>query len=245
MRFMMKNVPALLVLALVLCGCIQSPQATTEQNYTAEDILKEAIEKYNSIESYEVTIYHKEGHLQKRFENKTEHAIFKLPDKFRREVESDFESLSVSNGTITWNYDELLNIAIKTDASRMDASKLKKLLARKKIGYGEILYDLLRNYELKLVGEEELAGRSCYLIETTPKEAVKENLEKRGFARWVEKVWIDKEQLYPVKLKGKTIIQFRRGEEEFSWTTEYREIKFNVRVSDEVFSFTPPRDAKS
>jgi len=125
----------------------------------------------------------------KRFENKTEHAIFKLPDKFRREVESDFESLSVSNGTITWNYDELLNIAIKT-------------------------------------------------------EAVRENLEKRGFARWVEKVWIDKEQLYLVKLKGKTIIQFRRGEEEFSWTTEYREIKFNVRVSDEVFSFTPPRDAK-
>jgi len=138
----------------------------------------------------------------------------KKPDKFWQEGEN---YTIVSNGKTMWIYDKNKNEVIKINMPKK----------RPKFDYGEFIKDLLKDNKVKLLGTGKVTGRECYVIEAIP----------RNKTYYIEqKLWIDKEYWYPLK------IEINYGE--FNSTIEYRHVKFNTGIPDSFFEFKPPAGAR-
>ena len=193
---------ALLIGALVL-GCTQM---------SAEEIAKKVEEKYNAIKDMKGTVV-----ITTEFQGKRRVEVIKFAMKKPDKYWSDSDNYTmVSNGTVMWIYDKSRNEVIKINLPEK----------KPKFDYGELIKDLMKKNEIKLLGSEKISGRDCYVIEVIP--------ENKTF--YVEqKLWIDKEYWYPLK------IEINYGE--FNSTIEYKDVKFN-RIPDSFFEFKPPKGAK-
>lgn len=203
----MKKV-VILVLAVfisgLMLGCTQM---------SAEEIAKKVEEKYNTIKDMKGTmVIITDFHGKKKVEE-IEFAM-KKPGKFWQEGNN---YTIVSNGKTMWIYDKSRNEVIKVSLPEK----------RPKFDYGEIVKDLLKRNEVKLLGSDKVDGRDCYVIEVIPKN-------KTFYVE--QKLWIDKEYWYPLK------IEINYGE--FNSTIEYKDVKFNTGIPDSFFEFKPPKGAK-
>jgi outer membrane lipoprotein-sorting protein len=192
---------ALLILVLPLLGCTQ---------LTAEEIAKEMQKRYESIKdmSGEIVVVTNYGGKEEVYKAK----FWMKGNKHRGD---DGKTLTVSNGSVVWIYDRE-----KNELVRMNFSGEKP-----QFDYGRIIEELLKSYNIKLLGEEKIDDRECYVIEAEP---------KAGGAKM--KMWVDKEYWYPLKTEM-TI-------EDIKTTVEYRNVSFNSGLSDDLFEFTPPENAK-
>ncbi len=194
---------ALIILALLLLGC-------TQHTLTAEDIAKEMQKRYESIKdmSGEFVVMTNYGGKEETYEAK----FWMKGNKYRGD---DGKTLTVSNGSVMWIYDR----------ERHEAVKINLSAERPQFDYGEIIEGLMESYNVKLLGEEKMNGRDCYVIEAEPKE---------GGAKM--KIWVDQEFWYPMRtemsLEGITTI------------VEYKNVSFNSGLSDDLFEFSPPENAK-
>ena len=189
---------AVIVLALLILGC-------SEKGEDARDVLEKALKKYENA-SYEVTMV-SEIAFDDHSTIDVKYGMYK-GDMF---LERD-GIISASNGSILWTYNGR-NLVIN-DISRMSI--------KPKHGFAFIYYDLLKNYKLELIKNEE-----AYVIDATP---TKHKIVKSY------KVWIDKEELYPIKTEAE--VSF--GLADVKITTDYRDIQFK-NFSDEVFNIPPPK----
>jgi len=181
---------------------------------STEDIAKQMQEKYEKMKDMKGTMV-----LTTEFQGEKQIYVlnfsYKKPDKWRSEDEN---SITVSNGSVMWRYNKQMNEVVITE--------LPKTPEKPEFDYGKIVKDMLDKYEIKLIGEENI-GRDCYVIEAKPKEET--FLVK-------QKLWIDKEFWYPIK------IETNFGE--FNSTIEYRDVEFNSGISDKEFEFVVPESAK-
>jgi len=207
----MRGKPALVLLVLLttalFAGCTQM---------SVEEIAKKVEEKYNAIKDFKgilrVTIEGKGGKQITEYEY-----VFKKPNKMRM-YNKDMGTLIVSNGEKAWIYNERKNEVFVMDISQYNQANPD---------YGKLVKDMLKHYDVKLLGSEKVSGRDCYIIQLIPKDN-KEEAEA--------KMWIDKEFWYPLK------IEYSIGD--VKSTMEYLNVEFNTGVSDDLFQFTPPKGAK-
>lgn len=201
----MKRLLVLLAIisSVLLLGCAQ-------QGLTAEEIAKEMQKRYESVQDvsgeYTTTII---------FEDRKESYTAKFwakKGKFRVE---DGRMIMVSNGSVTWIYDKGKNVV----------TIAKSNTEIPEIDYGQIVEDLLKSYDLKLLGEESIDNKKCYVIDAMPEG----NMPKL-------KLWVDKEYWFPMKME----MDFGN----FTSIVEYRNLTFNSGLSDEIFEFSPPKNAK-
>jgi outer membrane lipoprotein-sorting protein len=199
---MKKLLVCLLVLALLM-GCTQ---------LTAEQIAEEMKKRYEALQdmSGEFIVTTDFGGKKESYRAKF---WMKMPNKYRSEDEN---TLVVSNGSMMWVYDRVRNEVTKIE---INASE------RPQFDYGAIVEELLESYDVKLLGEEEIGGRSCYVIEA----------KSKGMAL-SQKLWVDKEFWYPLRIE--------MGFENFTSVVEYRNVSFNTGLNDDLFEFTPPEGAK-
>ncbi len=203
-----------LMALLVFAGCAQ---------LTADEIVKKMEEKYNSIKDMKADIItkiiagnnvttSKYMYWLKNEENGT---------KFR--IEND-EFLSVSNGSVLIMYNKKDNSVTMLNVSGMNND----------FDYGKVIRQMLENYSIKFLGEENVNGIDCYVVNATPKE----NEENKGLAGepMFIKMWVDKKYWYPIKT------EVRIGDVET--ISEYRNVSFNTGLNDSIFEFTPPKNAK-
>ncbi len=180
---------------------------------SAKEIAKKMEEKYKAVKDMEgtmVTTIYVNG---KKIVRVTKFAM-KKPDKYW----SDSENYTVvSNGTVMWIYDK----------KRNEVTIMKLPKKKPKFDYGELIEDLMNNTNVKLLGSEKVSGRDCYVIEAIPK--TKTLCIK-------EKLWIDKEYWYPLKIES--------DYGKLKLTMEYKDVKFNTGISDSLFEFKPPKGAK-
>ncbi len=177
----------------------------------AKEIAKKAEEKYKLVKDMKGTLVITDEVHGKKFVEKTEFAI-KKPDKY---WSTDGNVTIVRNGSTMWIYDKKANEVIVTRAMKMP-----------KFDYGKFIQEILKNNDVKLTGIEKVSGRNCYIIEVIPKN-------KTYYTQ--EKIWIDTEYWYPLKVEihGK-----------FNMTIEYKDVKFNTGIPDSLFNFKPPKGAK-
>ena len=195
-----------LVILLVECLVMECMQMS------AEEIVKKVKEKYNAVEDMKGEVVITTDNGTKRVE--VIKFAMKKPGKFWQEEDN---YTIVSNGKTMWIYYKKMNEVVKVNLPEK----------RPKFDYGEIIKDLLKRNEVKLLGSDEMAGRDCYVIEVIPKN-------KTSYVK--QKLWIDKEYWYPLK------IEINYGE--FNSTIEYKDVKFNTGIPDSFFEFKPPKGAK-
>jgi outer membrane lipoprotein-sorting protein len=196
----------LALLAVLLAGCTQM---------SAEEIAKKVEEKYNAIEDFKgILRFTAEGKIGKQVMEYE--YVFKKPNKVRM-YNKEMGTLVVSNGEKMWIYDEKKNEVFVMDVGQYNQANPD---------YGELVKDMLKRYDVKLLGSEKVSGRDCYVIQLIPKD----NKEAEA------KMWVDKECWYPLK------IEYSVGG--MKSTMEYLNVEFNTGVSDDEFQFTPPEGAK-
>lgn len=93
--------------------------------------------------------------------------------------------------------------------------------------YGMLFKDLTTINNMSLIGDRELSGKSCYVIEAIPKN--KTSIISQD-------IWIDKESWIPIRID--------RDFGDYKSRVEYTNISVNTGVSDNEFEFTLPEDAK-
>ena len=201
----MRKILIGLTITILLLGCMQM---------SAEQIAKKAEEKYERMEDMKGIMV-----LTTEFEGEKQimeiKFWYKKPNKWRSESK---DMLTVTNGSVMWLYNKQSNEVIITELPEAQ---------KPDFDYGKIVKDMLEKYEIKLIGEEKVTGRDCYVMEAIPK---KEKFIVK------QKLWIDKEFWYPLR------IEMNFGE--FNSTIEYKDVEFNTGMSDEEFEFKPPEGAK-
>jgi outer membrane lipoprotein-sorting protein len=194
-----------ILLVVLLVGCTQP---------TPEEIVEKMQEKYESIKDMKgemvVTTIVDGG--------KESYAIkfeMKKPNKWKSE---DDNMLTVSNGKTMWVYYKQ-----KREVTKLSLPEIKQ----PEFDYGKIIRNMFEEYDVKLLGEEKVSGRDCYVIEMKPKN-------ESYFVN--QKLWVDRDYWYPIKIE----INFGN----FSSTVEYRNIEFNTGIEDGNFEFIPPKGVK-
>lgn len=157
---MRANVMVCLLLTALLLGCTQ---------LTAEQIAEKMREKYNSIKDMKGVMV-VTTNLDKQ--NQTINFEMKKPNKWRSE---DERVLTISNGKMMWIYDKQ-----KNEVTKLALPEIKQL----EFDYGKIVKDMVEKYNVRLVGEEKVSDRDCYVVELRPEG-------KDYFTN--QKLWIDME----------------------------------------------------
>ncbi len=189
----------------------------TEQ-MSANEIAKKMEEKYNSINdmSANVIMTVDENGMHKTVEY---YYIYKKPDKYY--INSN-AMIIVSNGKTMYVYDKKQNKYLKINNP-----------PRQKADYGTIIKNMFKMYNIKYLGDGKVSGRDCYIIELIPKNETGNLAVDLGTV----KMWVDKEYWQPLKLEIENNGQV-------TTTIIYQNVKYNTGVSDKIFEFVPPKNAK-
>lgn len=200
----------LIVLVLLSSGC--------SQKITAEKVVEKMKERYESIDSYRAVIHQKEV-VNGEVREYNSAVGFKKPNKF---FESSANFKSAYDGNYFWSYDRT-----------KDEVRLVKIQSQESPDpFGYVLRELGK-YEINLVGEEEIDGKDCYILELTPK--------KEDFYEF-QRIWIVKDELYPIKLQMKVEFKsFKEFEKELELPNvstsiiKLRNVMFDVEIDDGEF----------
>jgi outer membrane lipoprotein-sorting protein len=232
----------LVTLALFVSGC-------QERELNIEDIAKQMQEKNAAIEDYSYTMYITscagEGVLEGQWEGQIK-IMYKKPGMMKTHSknigEENDEHITVSDGEFSWSYMPGTNTFSKV--------KLPEYKEQTKSDYISGIEYFLNQTDVTLLGEEEVAGRPAYLLETIPKMGVGEAAEnesenendeeddKEEFSLGPTKIWIDKETFMPLKYEtydsNGNLVQ----------KTEILDLKINTGIPDSEFEFEVPEGAE-
>lgn len=143
-------------------------------------------------------------------------------------------SVLVSDGETFWLYSPAENTAVTGDASEM-----KDAAAGTPAGATTALTDLisrgLDSVDLEVVGTEQVAGKSTWKVNVTPKAETSQQLQLDGIIEGT--MWVDEQLALPLKL---TLDASDLG----SGSAEVRQIETNTGLSPDLFTFTPPAGAE-
>ncbi len=218
MKTKLKTVSFIGVLVLVVmgAGCIGMA------SMSAGSIAQKMQEKYNTIKDYQGTVVVTtvaNGNSKVTESNLKE----KKPDKILL-INKETGSVTVSNGTTVWTY-----LPKKNEVLIMKLSKREE----PRIGFGTLIKNMMKRFNIKLLGTGKIAGRDTYILELLPKNKTEESLG-------TEKLWVDQKYWMPLKIEMNMTV--------LNKTTQiiilYKNIKFNTNIPDSDFQFTVPKGAK-
>lgn len=207
------------LLTLIIVICFNNVYAIT-----ISEILKNVKAKEKETESMQAdiieNIYSEETKITQTFEGKI---ILKKPDKIYVEFTKPLTQKIISDGKFIWIYIPELNQAIKQEVSLGDIDD--PILA-----IGKLFETLQKDYDIVLAGDENVDGEDTYLLDFTPKKG-NENLPKM-------KASISKKSWIPVK---SDIIEKQHL---VNISIIFKNIKTNIKISNSIFEFTPPKDVE-
>lgn len=216
----------LAVLSLLVSGCQSRP--------TAEEIVAKMKEVEASIEDAHGVVEFS-GQGQGIDMELAVEMWEKKPNKFRAEVleASDADlvgAVSVTDGQQVWMYEPDKNKVAVGELGGMDEPPSPREMVQHMRGMIEQVMDAS---EVKLVGEEEVAGTATYKLEFTPKEDEKAVLPMGGKLT----LWVGQEQWIPLQAH---FIGDMVGE---GWM-QVRSYEFNTGLPDGQFQFEIPAGAE-
>jgi outer membrane lipoprotein-sorting protein len=216
----------LLAISLLLGGCQKQP--------TAEEIVNKLKEVEASIEDAHAVL-----EISVQGEGMDEELVVevweKKPDKFRAEVleasDSDLVgTTSVTDGHQTWMYHPSQNEVLVGEVGPDEPASPHEAIQSME----EMIQRVLDTSEVKLVGEEDVAGAATYKLEFTPREDDEETILPPGSKATL---WVDQERW--------TVLQARfSGGVAGEGRMRVRSFEFNAGLADDRFQFEIPEGAQ-
>jgi outer membrane lipoprotein-sorting protein len=182
-------------------------------------------------------------------ETETSHSdvviYFQAPNLWRSEHPGDPSALSIRDGTYSWVYfreHNMIQVSM-ADEEPEELSALYLALAPYAIPFhrfGEVLDELMECYTPTLEGNDMVAGRETWVIDLgNALSCLPPPTGGEPYVLLTIKVWIDQETHYILKT-----VMYRGEEQEPVSTTEVTDIRFNVPLDSDLFTFTPPPGAE-
>jgi len=215
----------LVAISLLLGGCQKQP--------TAEEIVAKMREVEASTEDAHAVL-----EISVRGQEMDEELVIevweKKPDKFRAEVleasDSEFVgAINVTDGHQVWMYQPSQNEVLVGKVGPGEPSSPRDIIQF----IDEMIQRILDTSEVKLVGEEDVAGVATYKLEITPREDGEAILPMGGKATlWVEQErWIVLQAHFSGEILGE------------GWM-RVRSFELNTGLADDRFQFEIPKGAK-
>ncbi len=184
-----------LLIAILVLGCNQ----TEQEVHSGEDVMQNVTEGYDSISGIKGAVVFRREEVS--FEEKNEFWLMKDgPYKYRTEYD---DITTVSNGSVTiFVFGPIGRLEVVSESfNELNKSRKGDLWA---YAPREDLYWWVNKVTPRepvphLSGEEEVAGRDCYVIDMYSGQV---NQSEEPYS----KLWIDKEYWYPLKIQFDTIV---------------------------------------
>jgi outer membrane lipoprotein carrier protein len=182
----------------------------------AKDIIERVQKKYEDIDDAVVSFSQSTRFKVSRVEQSVNGTLyFKKKNKYRIETQ---DRIVVTNGITSWSYSPGTNQVV-IDNYRKDARALSP---------EQLLTSYPENFYSTLVGEEEIDGKTTYVLKLTPKE---EHSFASAMKLWVGKDWLLKRiQITDV---GGAVTEYR-----------IKNVLINKGIDDRKFSFDIPSGAE-
>lgn len=196
---------------LVLCGL--TAVVGRQKEMTAKEITDRLQKKYDTMQDATVKFRQQVKFGFSKLEQNSEGTlIMKRPNKYR--VELEHQTL-VTDGTVVWSYSPV-NKQVLVDRYRENQNSLSP---------EKFLLNLPAQYYTTLLGKEEVENVETYALKLVPKD-------DQSFVKSV-KMWVEDGTWIVRKVQ---IVDVNDTETVYT----IKELKLNTRVSDALFSFTPP-----
>ena len=203
---------AIIGISLVVAGCV-------DDELTSEEIRQQMQEHKNRVQEYNYTMVMTD---MVGSETMVVDLAYKHPNMLRVEYIEPADvagRVQVSNGTYMWIYEPDSNV-VRTATIHEDDPTNETLNA-------QFINELLDMYVIEPNGTETVAGRQCYRITATPKDA---------FTPISMDVWLDRWNWVPIRIET-----YQSGE--LVVRMEYQDIEFNVDLPNSTFEFEIPEGA--
>jgi len=219
-NFRLILVLASITVALFVSGCM-------EENLSAEEITSHTLDKKNSIQDYSYTM-HITSYIGQKTEKIEYKTMFKRPNmliSIATKPGKQNQNSRILDGEFMWTYFPDTNTVTKIPISNIPEHM--------KNDYANIIDKFLKNTSTTLLGEENIDGRTTYLLETTPEK-------KDGYSElpYKTKIWVDQETWMPLKY------EIYNSNGNLTMKLEIRELKVNTGIPDSEFKFEVPTSAK-
>ncbi|HXG37652.1 MAG TPA: outer membrane lipoprotein chaperone LolA [Bacteroidota bacterium] len=196
---------------LLLCGL--SAVVGRQKEMTAKEITDRLQKKYDAMQDATVKFRQQVKFGFSKLEQNFEGTLtMKRPNKYR--VEFEHQTL-VTDGAVVWSYSPV-NKQVLVDRYRENQNSLSP---------EKFLLNLPAQYYTTLLGKEKVENVETYALKLVPKD-------DQSFVKSV-KMWVEDGTWIVRKVQ---IVDVNDTETVYT----IKELKLNTRVSDALFSFTPP-----
>ncbi len=155
---------------------------------------------------------------------------WRIETKYESPNQPPYQSLTVADGESQWEYDatnKTVNVQVAQEKSFPSPSILSLEFLQQ---------DMSNCYDPKVVGEETIAGRATYKVELGPAKCRSASAPQLNGPHTI---WIDKETFFVLKSEIRA-----ENSDQISSQVQVTGIQYNIELPKDLFSFTPPADAK-
>lgn len=199
------------LIMLLLCGL--TTVVGRQQDVTAREITERLQKKYDTMQDATVKFRQQVKFGFSKLEQTAEGTLtMKRPNKYRVELE---HQTIVTDGFVVWSYSPV-NKQVLIDRYKENQNSLSP---------DKFLLNLPAQYYATLLGKEKVENVETYALKLVPKD-------DQSFVKSV-KMWVEDGTWVVRKVQ---IVDVNDTETVYT----IKELKLNTRVSDTLFSFTPP-----
>jgi outer membrane lipoprotein-sorting protein len=216
--------------AIFTSGCVNELEAEDTEliaentELIAEEIAAKMQEKENNIEDSSYTLCITTFLEGEKVQESEFDIVWKKPNMKKTITKgTENETVMIYDGKIEWFYDPGTNavqkIIVPEEYQESD------------LDYFKLFNDILDEYDVSVLGNDTIDGRTAYLLEAKPKEGREESNLLDEI-----KIWVDKETWTPLKY------EIYKGTQRME--IEIQGLKFNTGISDTEFVFDVPKGAE-
>jgi len=175
--------------------------------------------RYESLKDMRCTITIK-TELMGEIDTKRTFFAMKKPSKYRTEDEN---IIRIVNGDKITVYNKNTGSIKVSDNREINNNRFE-------MDYGSFVNNILEKNKAEYVGDEEIENRNCLVFILTPKEEEEIETPEIETPEIEQKIWVDKEFWYPLKIEIENMI------------LEYTDLEFNSGLSDDIFELDTQSD---
>ncbi len=215
------------MLILISCiiftsGCVNELDAEDTELIAenTELIAVKMQEKENTIEDSSYTLCITTFLEGEKAQERKFNIVWKKPNMKKTITKgTENETVMIYDGKIEWFYDPETNVVQKII--------VPEEYQESDLDYFKLLKDILDEYNVSVLGNDTIDGRTAYLLEAKPKEGREESNLLDEI-----KIWVDKETWTPLKY------EIHQGSQRME--IEIQDLKINTGIQDSEFVFDVP-----
>ncbi|WP_410507191.1 outer membrane lipoprotein carrier protein LolA [Methanosarcina hadiensis] len=212
----------LMVYVIFTSGCVNEPDAE-DIELIAEEIAVKMQEKENSVEDSSYTLCMTAYFEGEKIQESEFGIMYKKPNMKKTITKgTENESVMIYDGKIEWLYDPETNVVQKIIVPEEYQIE---------IDYFQLFNDTLNEYDISVLENDKIHGRTAYLLEAKPKEGIEESILIDEI-----KIWVDGESWMPLKY------EIYQGTQRIE--IEIQDLKINTGIPDSEFVFNVPEGAE-